>query len=49
MDNIRDVNGDILKQINELFVQTLVFGDSKLSKFDNTEILNSSIEYILTI
>lgn len=44
MDKIRNINEDILNQNDRLHVEMLIFGDSKLSKFKNTEILNSSIE-----
>ena len=47
MDKIRDIKEDILNQNDELLVQTLIFGDNKLSRFGNTEILNSSIEFTL--
>ena len=47
MDSIRDINVDILNQNDKLLVRMLVFPYSKFSKFDNIEILNSLIEYIL--
>ena len=47
MDKIRDINEDILNQNDKLLVQTLIFGDNKLSKFDNTEIFNYSVKFTL--
>ena len=47
MDKIRDINEDILNQNDKLLVQTLIFGDNKLSKFDNTEIFNYSVKLTL--
>ena len=47
MDKIRDIKEDILNQNDELLVETLIFGDNKLSRLGNTEILNSSIEFTL--
>lgn len=50
MVKIRDINEPNEKYLepnDELPVWTLIFGDSKFSKFDDTEILNSSIEFIL--
>ena len=47
MDKIRDINENILKENDETLKRKLIFSDSKLSKFNNTEISNSSIEYIL--
>ena len=47
MDKIRDINEDILNQNDKLLVQRLIFGDNKLSKFDNTEIFNYSVKFPL--
>ena len=47
MDKIRDINENILKENDETLKRELIFSDSKLSKLNNTEISNSSIEYIL--
>ena len=44
LDKIRDVNEDILNQNDKLLVRTLIFGDRRLFKFNNIEIVNSSIE-----
>ena len=46
MDKIKDINEDILKQNGEILLWTLILGDSKLSNFKNTEMLNCSIEFI---
>ena len=47
MVKISDINENILNQNDEIPVWTLIFGDSKFSKFEDTEILSSSIEFIL--
>ena len=47
MDKIRDINENILKENDETLKRKLIFSDSKVSKLNNTEISNSSIEYIL--
>lgn len=44
---MRVVKEDILNQNDEMLERTLIFGDIKLSKSDNTEISKSLIEYIL--
>ena len=38
LDKITDINEDILTQDGELIARTLIFGDSKLSKFKNMNI-----------
>lgn len=49
---IKYINADILKQDNELFVQTLdicstYFGNNNISQLSNANILSSTMEYIL--
>ena len=40
MDKIRDMDEDLLNQNDKLLVRTLIFDESELSKFGNTDILN---------
>ena len=48
MDKIRDINEDVLNQNDKLLVRIMfIFGDSRFSKFEDTETLNSLNEYIL--
>ena len=47
MDEIRDINENILKQDGEVYVRTLIFGESNSSNFNNTNILNSTMKDIL--
>ena len=48
LSKISEINSDLITRSDLALIETLLFGDNSLSKYDNSIILDATIAFIVT-
>ena len=48
LNKISEINSELITRIDLALIETLLFGDNSLSQYDNSRILDATIEFLVS-